>query len=547
MYQEFFMNYYQQNKSIIVGNCLLTIFIFPIEIIALSWISGMIFYTIKNKEKREFYKYVMVFFFVFVSILLLYYASERFDSYILPGIQESIRNDIYQMVNDKKIGSSPCENGELILKLLKIPNYVFVNFMNSVTFMIPLVFSIFFFICYMFYIHWKIGVTSFIFFSVFCSLFVYYYLKFCKISNDRFNKETDTINEFEDVIKNNQNIILNNSQKFEEIRLFKKEKELQKEMENELLGLNNFKIIFILALVIFMVGIIFYCSYMTIHEQLNIYKLIILTTATLLMVRSFTNLIRRSVDSIVEFGPALIDVDFLQKIQKSQIHFGHQKDFFKNFTIRLKDITYKKNDKEIIHPLSLEIPFPSSILITGAIGSGKTTLLRLLSGFIMPSSGEILFDGMDSKDIDIEYLRENMNYMHQNVILFKRSVLENIFYKIEKSSREWLDGVEILKKLSIYPQIKHFLDTKDATTLSGGQKQIVLLLRCFFRNVKIVLLDEPTANLDPQIKSIILDLIHIMKKSRTIICVSHDKELKPYFEKHYDMSQGTLKVIRELS
>jgi len=541
MYLDFFNNYYQKNKGLIIGNAILTISIFPIEIILLSWLSGMIFVSVKDKKSKKFLMYVFCFFLVFIIIIILYYYSERLDAIILPTLQSSVRSDIYHLINDKKIGITNIDSGEFITKMLKIPAYIFQNFMNTVSFIIPFAFSILFFIIYMFFIDWRIGIVSIVFFSLFIGLYLYNFNYLCSFCNHRFQNENIIMNEFEDILKNNENILLNNTIEFENQLLFTKEKYLQKSLNKELNYINHTKLFFIIALCVFMLAIIFYSSYLVFKDQLPLFKMIILITAVLLMVRSFTNLIRRCTDSIIEIGPTLKDDKFYNTILASKIHYGSQKDFFVHYDIQLKNVTFSINNQVILNGINLDIPFKSNILITGEIGAGKSTLIKLLCGYFLPTSGKILFDGVDIRQVDIVYFRNHVTLMHQNITLFKRSVLENIIYGVAKNSQQWFDDMNRLKEMQIYHYIKRFILLPDATKLSGGQKQIVLLLRCYFKNTKILILDEPTANLDPETKKIVIEILLLLKKDRTIICVSHDKTIWNLFAKHYFLEKGVLK------
>jgi ABC-type bacteriocin/lantibiotic exporter with double-glycine peptidase domain len=127
--------------------------------------------------------------------------------------------------------------------------------------------------------------------------------------------------------------------------------------------------------------------------------------------------------------------------------------------------------------------------------------------------------------------------MHQHINLFKRPVLENRFYGINIPKEQQLAE---LQKLSIYPSLEKFVHGQNASTLSGGQKQIVLMLRCLFRKPKILILDEPTANVDPITKKIIIDILQYCKNQMTLLCVSHDSNIFFLFENQYIMNNGKL-------
>jgi ABC-type multidrug transport system fused ATPase/permease subunit len=179
-------------------------------------------------------------------------------------------------------------------------------------------------------------------------------------------------------------------------------------------------------------------------------------------------------------------------------------------------------------------------LITGEIGSGKSTLGLLLLGFMHPSSGRILFDGVPMKEADISYVREHVSMMHQHMVVFRRPVLENIFYGVAPGSKGWKQMMAVLETMRIYPRIQKFLDREDASRLSGGQKQVILLLRCYFRSAPILVLDEPTTSVDGETKSLVIEIIRLLQQERTVICISHDKSLENMFDERYEMRDGRL-------
>jgi ABC-type bacteriocin/lantibiotic exporter with double-glycine peptidase domain len=540
MYADFFKNYYDKNKGLIFADSFITLLIFPIEIIAVSWITGMIFVSIKKKNLSKFWLYIFYFFMVFLIILSLYFISEYLDSIILPTFQKSIKMDIYDLLNNPKVGENQIGSGEIITKILKIPYNMFINYINFTTFIIPFFFGIIFFIGYMFYFNWMIGLFSLIFFVFFDLGFVLYYLSICQIANERFKKEGNVMNHFEDLLKNNENIILNNSFEFEKNIFYKYEDDLNKMQIKELHSINNFKTLFSTILSFFICFIIIYSSFLVIKNKINIPTLIILTTASILMLKSFTSLIRRCGDSIIEFGPTLYDKCFRGSIFKNQIHFGNKSNFFNQFKISIKDLHFSILDKKILNGIYIDIPFKTKILIKGEIGAGKSTLLKLLMGYIKAEKGKIFFDNVDIVDASMLYIRNHVSFMHQSIQMFKRSVLENLFYGIEKNSQQWNILLEQLKSLSVYQHIKGFLNTDDASKLSGGQKQVIFLLRCHFKKCKILLLDEPTASLDAKTKEIVFELLKEIGIDKTIICVSHDSSIESLFPNRYILKNGKL-------
>lgn len=532
MYKKLLDNFYKNNKGFIIADGLVTLLIYCLEIIVLSYISGMVFVTIDKKSLRQFFIYLTIFIIIFCIITVLYWVNEYIDSIIVPEINQSVRQGIFALTNDKKVGLVSTERGELITKLTQIPYKTVMGFTNMIAYIIPFILTLLLFSGYMFFIHWMIGILSTIVLSIFVGVYIYYYIEITKVSHARYVCDLQQSNQFEDVLANFENISLHNTFDYERERLTLKEIDIYNALQIEIRKISVLKLCSNLYLGIYIFIAIILCSYLVIQKKIPIYKLIILTTASILLLKSFETLVRRCSDTIMEFGPLTRD-KFVDKFEMDRIHRGDQKNFFKDYTIRIQNLHYQK----VLKGVNIHIGYKETVLITGEVGTGKSTLLKLLCGYFYPTQGTIQYDTLDIQKIDILYLRQHVTMMHQQIVLFKRSVLENIFYGSTIPKNQQLQQ---LQKMSIYSQVEKFIHLPDAKTLSGGQTQIVLLLRCLFRNCKILLLDEPTANMDAATKKIILEILVLIVTQCTVICVSHDISIYSFFQKHYALQDGKL-------
>lgn len=538
MYTKFLNKVYDQNKGLIWSNAILTLTIYPVEIIVLSWISGLIFLNTNQKNFDKLWFYVCLFFIILLSIVIMKYIREMIDAKIIPSINTVVRIELFDQTTNKKNGIQDIQSGEFITRLQKVPYCIYMGYMNTLCFLLPFVLTIISFICFLFYINWKIGLSSFFFLTLFCVFLAFGYLKLSQCSYNRYVHEVSQGNEFADMLHNKENISLHSTYDQEKKHLLDKEKYLKSSFLKELQNMSLFKTISIIIMGIYSFLIILYGCYLVTKNKLPMFKLIILVTSVLLMIRNLDSIIRRFVDTVMEFGPLWNDKKFFNNITTNYIHYGTRTNFLQNYELKIENLSFSIDKIFILNDINLTINYKENILITGDIGSGKSTLLKLLCGYYYPTSGNIYIDKVRIQDIDITYFRDHITMMHQRIELFRRPVLENIFYgsKIKKEQQ-----LTELKKLSIYSNIEPFLDQKDATLLSGGQKQVVVLLRCFFKYPKILILDEPTANLDPNIKKIIINIIQLLIHQCTIICVSHDSTIFSLFSKHYIMNKGSLK------
>ena len=192
--------------------------------------------------------------------------------------------------------------------------------------------------------------------------------------------------------------------------------------------------------------------------------------------------------------------------------------------IKLTGLSKHFDDVVAIDDLSLEIDKGELFCLLGASGCGKSTLLRLLAGFETPTAGRIEIDGHDMAGVG-PALRP-VNIMFQNYALFPHmTVAANIGYGLRRAGMRGAELDERVKALLALVRMDK-LGGRKPHQLSGGQKQLVALLRGLASNPKIILLDEPFANLDTRLREKLRDkVLHILKDNQiTSIIVTHDAD-----------------------
>ena len=191
-----------------------------------------------------------------------------------------------------------------------------------------------------------------------------------------------------------------------------------------------------------------------------------------------------------------------------------------NFQLTNVDFTYP-NGTQALFDVNMKIEPGKITALVGLSGAGKSTIVNLLDKFYEPQVGTITLDGVDLKDYDTHYLRENIGLVLQKNHIFDGTIEENILYGNPEASHE--EVVEAAKKAHLYDQImelpKQF--AHNAADLSGGQQQRVAIARMFLKNPPIIFLDEPTASLDAIATEQIKNSIDAIKQDRTVIIISH--------------------------
>ena len=193
--------------------------------------------------------------------------------------------------------------------------------------------------------------------------------------------------------------------------------------------------------------------------------------------------------------------------------------------IDVENVNFAYGEEQILSDVSLSVKKGEILGIHGRSGSGKSTLLKLLMRFYDPKSGSIKINGETLPNINTRSLRDNMAYITQQTYIFNETIEENI--RLARRDATLEEIMEAAKKASIHdfilslPQGYQTKMTELGGNLSDGEKQRIGIARAFLHNAPIILLDEPTSNLDSLNEAMILKSLLNVKAEKLIILVSH--------------------------
>src|SRR5699024_2541227 len=218
-------------------------------------------------------------------------------------------------------------------------------------------------------------------------------------------------------------------------------------------------------------------------------------------------------------------------------------------SLQVKDIkkSFGKGSSEtkVLKGINFEVNEGEFIILNGASGSGKTTLLTILGGLLSQSSGEILYNGEHLYDSDKKASELRLNeigFIFQSSLLVPYLKVKDQLITIGKEAgmakKEATDRAEkLLTQIGLAEQLNVF-----PHTLSGGQKQRVAIMRSLMNNPKIILADEPTASLDAERATEIIDMIknQIQSKNMIGIMITHDKRLFDYADRVIELDDGVI-------
>lgn len=186
---------------------------------------------------------------------------------------------------------------------------------------------------------------------------------------------------------------------------------------------------------------------------------------------------------------------------------------------------YSDSDEDAIRDFSLHVEPGESIALVGTSGSGKTTVLNLVIGFIRPTSGRILIDGLDMGTLDLRTYRRFLSVVPQETILFDGTVRENITYGLKPVSDKTVEAA--LRDANALEFVKDLPDGWDTSVgekgarLSGGQKQRLSIARALIRNPRVLILDEATSALDTESEALIQEALERLMRNHTTFVVAH--------------------------
>jgi len=193
--------------------------------------------------------------------------------------------------------------------------------------------------------------------------------------------------------------------------------------------------------------------------------------------------------------------------------------------LEYKDVSFAYDTEKVLKNINLTIKKGQTIALVGKSGSGKSTIVDLLPRFIDPGSGEIILDGISTKDYKIADLRKLMGIVSQQSILFNDSFLNNIAFGLDE-----VDEKDVIEAARIANAHDFIMETKEGyqtnvgdagSKMSGGQRQRISIARALLKNPPILILDEATSSLDTESETLVQEAIVHLMKNRTSIVIAH--------------------------
>ena len=555
----YFLHYLMEHKILFVIYCLL-LFTYPLQRVVLPKYYGKVISNLNKGNDMNFMDNVKWLLMIYISIQILFAMMHKVQGMLVPKFSEfSIQYIFSNLLQNKKLNYENLEVGEILAKIIKVPNiiYKYLDLLRVVIFAQIFVFGATL-------VHYK-GISdrmfyTFIFLLVGVTILQYItYHATMGVEMEREKEKDSVYQHFQDLLNNIISVVVCKQEAYEKKYLHEIFKPFV-DVFNRSLNLNFiYRIMFAIFNVIafILLNYLLYSEYK--DKQINKEQFLssFIITYSVLQLFSEANY---SVRAIVDMYSQVRDMEtyFNEKSDLDQkMNVEPENQSFSKGTIVFHNVSYQYEENATfsdkyayaLKNINLKLQDNENVAIVGQIGSGKSTLVKLLLKFFEPTQGDILINGVNLKHISRDELYDHVFYIPQKPKLLNRTLYENIFYGLEseeedkeKNIQKIKDGMKLMKLddsiVDIFMEKMDQVLGNDGVKLSGGQRQMVWILRAMLRNPHVIIFDEPTSALDKKNKDTIIRVIKQIGKEKTILIISHD-EIDESFRK-VNMKQGEI-------
>jgi ATP-binding cassette subfamily C protein len=550
-------NFIVTHKKLFISYIVVLIII-PIRDIGISHIIGKILGSLREKNISYYYIYIL-----FAALIIIQIGStinEFIDIELFPVFQKYVSIKILSYVFEQSsVNLQDIFNGKILSTIAHFPKTLY-NYMDSFksTFLPQFLVFIIAFI-YITLVHKYLG------WIVLAIIVVYYFLAYktmtqCNGLAEIREKNLITMNENIDDVLSNIVGILNSNSKDTELRNLAAYFDRYQELS--LLTIKctiKYKFILMPILLFSLLGFITVGYQLCMQKKLKIEGFIVSIIIYLYIFNSIIGTIDDFRDASLRDGMLKENIKIFNSMPAEPINQGpianpSPKSYLYFDRVNYSYVTNIDNadgiqtqtQKVVLKDFTLDVKQGEKLLIIGQIGSGKTTILKLLMRYKTPMSGHIYYRGTPFENISRENIRHKIGYIPQTPILLNRTLYENIVYGAEGSQYTKPTKQNVMDMIK-YLQLDHIfgeerLDQmvgKHGSKLSGGQRQVVWILRVLVQDPEILLMDEPTSAIDKETKTFIDRLFKLVMQNRTVIIVSHDEYMSKIVDRTIKLENGT--------
>ena len=544
-----FGSFLKNYKFTVIIYTLFTLLSFPLESIVVPQIYSH-FFEILNKKtnSKTFINYFMIIIVFLIIINASNCATTYIESYVLPELNEFIINYIFKNLLKKYENNiSEIELGKLIARLSIVPQYLKEFITNICVWVFPRVLTIIVINIYFFYINWKLGLVSIITIIAFYFINTMFFNKCSNISRERHLIFEDKTQSTQDKLSNSFSIYANGNINKEILNYEDNTKKYTSIFKDNLICLNKATISNSILNILIFIILNSTATYLYMNKKISFTNLIAIFITVIYYLPCIITINSTMPDLIHYYGTLRAVDNFVEDLYNINLNnnniIAKNKIKINNGSIDIVNLNFGYKGTNLFNNFNLSIKDKDRVAIIGKSGNGKSTLIKLIMGYYKINNNNIFIDGTDINNYDLNDLRSQISYVNQNNKLFNTSLLENIQYGNNKSKEEIILTCKRMNIYNIFKNLKDGLNTQvgvDGNNLSGGQRQMVHILRCIFKRNKIIILDEPTSAIDKDNKINIINAIKELCNNNTLILITHDHSILKLVNRVIVLDSGKL-------
>lgn len=543
-----FLNFAKEYKLIFITWVIL-VTILSFKDVVLSVLIGKLYDNISIQKKAIFFGSLLIIFNLIA--IILDHILEINDAYMFAGLQKSTRKTIISHVFDmynKNYGEN--YGGKTLSYIIRFPFIVYTLISNWLEYYVPHGMKAIAVVIYMMFINAYISLAI----LVSCLILIFtLYASFKRCSNQSLERDTlvnGIYSDVEDTLNNLKMVLTTSNQDHEIERInYNHPMYIAKTVSSKQC---IYRLKPLVPILFFIILVTVIAGYLKKSKRLGLHniskgKLITMCILIYFTYNNFLVILDRVKDSLFVWGS-------IQNILKLLNDCNSQDDIYEECEeedvvqdgILIKNLVFKHNNSKIIlNDVNVRFRKNKTSMIVGDIGGGKSTLFDLILRYKRPNRGSIYMDGKSMCDMSVNEIRRQIGYVQQHPILFDRSLYENLTYGLNGITHtDVTNKIEELGLTHFFNKaFPYGLDTiagNRGGKLSGGQKQILSLIRLSLSNPEYILMDEPTSSLDSEIKSIIMKLLDRFSKEYTMIIITHDPSIIHLAHDVYELKDGKI-------
>jgi len=547
-----FFEFIKKYKFTMVIYVVFILFSFPLESILVPQIYSKFFNEINIKTKID----VFVKYFIILALFLILVNGSNcmttyIESYVIPELNEFIINYIFKNLLIKYENNfTELEIGKIITRISTIPAFLKDLINDICIWILPRLLTVIVINIYFFSINWKLGLLSSLILLI-AFYFNYIFFKKCSVLSIEKHILNENKNQLTvDKLSNNYSIYSTGNLNKEILNYNKNTNIYTSKFKENLLCFNKINIFTGIIIVVIFIVLNSYSTYLFINKKIDfstlmaIFMTIIYYTPCIITINSTMPLLINNfgtLKAVDDFIEDLYNIDFKNKDRIINDKIEHP---IKNGKITINNLNFGYNNNELLFKnFYLTIKENENIAIIGPSGNGKSTLIKLIMGYYKVDNNMIYIGDDDINSYDLNDLRKQISYVNQNNKLFNISIMKNIQYGNNIPENEIINTCNKLNITNIFKNLKNGFNTIagiDGNNLSGGQRQIIHILRCIFKKNKIVILDEPTSAIDKDNTSNIINVINELSKYSTLILITHDESILNIVDRVIQLDSGKI-------